>query len=181
MNNNEIELAKKIYDKIQLEKSEYEQTRQRLLELEQRPVIKKYLNLVNEVKEKKENMASDEYESVGRVFQGIADRTAESNNILIYKGAYEINCFDGAKLTETRFADYIMYQDLETLECYRINPREQKEFEKGKNIIHLNDKSFKCYSDYRNAFFKLRNEFLKELLVKPQEEVVRQLVKGKTK
>ena len=69
-----------------------------------------------------------------------------------------------------------LYTNLETLNRYKINPNELVEFEKLHNIIHLplgKSKSF-----YDKEFSNLRKKFFDELLIKSQNDVIKEMVKG---
>lgn len=177
MTNYEIELAKKRYNEIQLEKKEYEQLKQRINELKQKPIVQEYLSLIDKTKEIEGNKTYDEVAIINESFDNLAGNTKESNNIKIYMGAYRMNVFIGAELIRTKDADYVLYYDLENYRTHEVNIYQCFTFEEENIVIHIDDKNFGCFQDYMKAFNKLRNEFLGELLIKPQEEVVKQFVK----
>ena len=52
MNNQEIELARKKYNNLLLEKRKYEKMKQRILELKQNPSVEEYIQISNDIDEK---------------------------------------------------------------------------------------------------------------------------------
>lgn len=183
MNNDEIALARQKYNDLKLKQQEYKQMRQRILELEQNPIVQEYLNLVELVKEQSKNKRFEDHEMISNAFEELALNTNDSNNILVYMGAYKSNVLV-PKLVEIKNdynADYILYRDLETCRFFKVDIHNKKMFEKENNVIFLDDTNFSSHLDYFDGFGKLTSMFFKELLVKPQEEVVKQLVKKKSK
>lgn len=180
MNNTEIALARQKYNDLKLKQQEYKQMKQRILELEQNPIVQEYLNLVDLVKEQAENKRFEEHEMISNAFEELALSTNDSNNILVYMGAYKYTVLVPI-LVKTKNdyndADYVLYRDLETCRFFKVNIHNKKMFEKESNVIFLDDTNFTSHLDYLNGFKKLTSMFFKELLVKPQEEVVKQFVK----
>ena len=177
MNNQEIKLARQKYKEIQFEKQKYEKMKQRVLVLKQNPIVQEYLNLVDFVKEKRENKNFEEHKMINQAFEGFALETNDSNKILVFMGAYEVNVLSGTNLVRTKDADYVLYRDLETCQFFKIETHNKKTFENENTVIFLDDSNFNSHIDYLDGFSKLTNTFFKELLVKPQEEVVKQFVK----
>lgn len=177
MNNNEIEIAKNNYNNLLLEKEKLKKLKQEILELEQTDVIKKYLNLVK-MKKTDERRLTDE-NMIYEAFSSVGHKTACSNEILIYMGAYKNNGKGLPKLVYEKDADYICYEDLETRKIYRIEPCEKNGFENSHKIIYI-DNNIEEYSDhYLVGIRKLRYEFYKNLITLGQEEAVKKLVKEK--
>jgi len=136
-------------------------------------------NKYNSLKEKNKE-SFNENELIHQTFGLIPNTTTSSNRILVYMGAYKTNEILGIRLTELKDSDYVMYKDLETCESLILEkPYSLLKFSKHDKLISLNDDKFESVSDYLIAFRQLRNQLLKELLVKPQEEVVKQIVKEK--
>lgn len=114
---------------------------------------------------------------INQAFEGFALETKDSNKILVYMGAYEVNVLSGTKLFETKKADYVLYRDLETCQFFKIETHNKKIFENENTVIFLDDSNFKQDIDYLDGFRDLASMFFKDLLVKPQQEVVKQFVK----
>lgn len=182
MNNNEIELARKKYNSLLVEKNRLELVKKRLLRLEKDPKVQEYISLVEFINsarwvlESEESMAFDS-------FHEIAKSTKNSNNVLVYLGSYKQ---DDDSLTDIECADYLIYEDLEQFKSYNVEPHARLEFEKDHKVIYLENKNISCYKEYLIELYKLRSKIFKELLTRPQEEVVeeilqsnKQLVKGK--
>ena len=171
MNNYEIKYAKEKYDSMLEEKNKVDLAKIRLKRLEQTSEVKTYLEIIEFLKNN--DKYCNKQEMLYASFSKVATLTTNSNNILVYMGAYKINNLLALVLSDEKDADFICYEDLETENLYKINPISKKEFEEEHNIIYLDTKN------YNEGIKKLRIQFFKQLLNKPQEEVVKKLIKGK--
>ena len=140
-------------------------------ELEENAIIKEYLSLCKKI----EQYESLKYDS-NSAFNYIALTTKNDSDILVYMGAYKHDEFKKSYLVDIQSADYVLYTNLETLNRYKINPNELVEFEKLHNIIHLPLGKSKLF--YDKEFSNLRKKFFDELLIKSQNDVIKEMVKG---
>lgn len=176
MTEEEIKLAREKYSKLSRRKEELNNMKKRLLELEENPVVKEYLDLSNFINENEKS-----YKDLNMIwdsFYQLSTRTKNSNNIFVYMGAYEYRLTSNDKLVNISQADYVLYKDIETGDVFKVIPYKSKEFEKTHTVIHLpieKDKEL-CYKD---EFIRLRRDFFRDLLEKPQDEVVNKLIKEK--
>lgn len=174
------EELKQARETIMLEKNKLESMEQRIKELEQNPIVNEYIELVGDrnLQSRRFYDCDLEYSAVSQ----LAYNTVNSNNILVYMGAYT-GILGHIELVCPGNAEYILYRDLETIKYYKIQPQEKDEFEKQHRIIFTyTSKEFQFHcseEDYERDFYDLRKQFLKSILARPQEEVVKELIKSR--
>lgn len=179
MNNKEIELARKKYDKLipAQQKENLEQLREELRILMENPDVKKYLELSSLVEEENEKISS----VVEQTFGKIATKTKDSSNLLVFIGFYSSSlptgCLSPLKMKNPH-ARYKYYINIETFEIISVLVNEAEDFEKRNNVIYLDAPSNHHHSNfYLIGCEKIRTEFFKQLIDKPQDEVIKQFVK----
>ena len=95
-------------------------------------------------------------------------------------GSYCINHLGCLQLCDFKQGDFIRYDDLETLKSYKIDINKRLEFESSNNVVYVKEENPEFGNNpYSKGFWKLRENFFYNLIKKPQEEVVNQIVKGK--
>ena len=123
MNEFEIKTARENYKKMVSFKENIEQAKSRISELEKDPSVKKYLELIDAVNKANGIFGFSENEMSHMAFLDVAKHTLDSNRILVYMGAYSQNVLTSTcSLVPSSKADFIEYLDLETTECYKIEP-----------------------------------------------------------
>ena len=178
MTEKEIEKAKTKYHDFLLEKSKLIETKKRIQELEQNPIVKEYLNLIHLVNDKSKNFSNEQL--IYNSFQTFAQNTENSNQILVYMGAYKLNNFLSCVLISDKMqGDFLLYEDLENGKLYRINPLNEKEFEKKSKIVHLNGDDINnnkvSKEFYENSIKQLRINFFSNLLNESQEIAINKI------
>ena len=194
MNNNEIDAAKKEYSKLQALKEKYKDLKQRINYLENHNIVREYLQLVKQLNMMDENFNYDDENLVSLAFEGIADKTENSNEIWVYMGSYKTDpiMYNTMLVDKFELSDYILEKNLETCEERKIYISEiikrciskSQMVERPKSKPHKRCRmkgNFNSYNDYLKAFEKLRISFLKELINYPQEEVIKSMINEKIK
>ena len=176
MTNYEIELARQKYSELQLEQKKYEEMKQRLTELEQNPIVQEYRDLIDKLSGLH---SATESEMCYLAFYKFAHETKANNNIFIYGGSYKSGKYgvDSDHLVLFEKADYIVYINLETYSEEHVSPSKRSEFENNNIVIYPKEKNSNDEGYYDKFRSELIHEFFGELLIKPQEEVVKQFVK----
>ena len=174
MNDSEIKIGRKKYNKLQKEKEYYLSKKQELEELKKDPKVQKYIETIKYL-----NMHSDEeYEKdmiISKAFENISTNTQDSSNILVFVGFrddYDNVIIDPKKI------DYAAFMDLETMQAYNIHPTYYDTFCKDKNIVYLDD-PYKYHNSgyYMKKFFELRNEYLSNLVLLDQEKAKKMILR----
>ena len=179
MTEKEIEKAKTKYHDFLLEKSKLIETKKRIQELEQNPTVEEYLGLIHLVNDKYKNITNEQM--ICDSFQTLAQNTYNSNQILVYMGAYKLNNFLSCVLVSDKMqGDFLLYEDLENGKLYRINPLNEKQFEKEYKIIHFNGEDINnnniSKEFYENSIKQLRINFFSNLLNESQEIAVNKIL-----
>ena len=171
----EINEARKRYSALLLQKNQLTYLEEELQKIEGDPTLKKYLLLKEQIRKFK-----DIDYSINKIFYNIAKNTNCSNKILVYMGSYCINHLGCLQLCDFKQGDFIRYDDLETLKSYKIDINKRLEFESSNNVVYVKEENPEFGNNpYSKGFWKLRENFFYNLIKKPQEEVVNQIVKGK--
>ncbi|MBQ9071600.1 MAG: hypothetical protein IJY25_00375 [Bacilli bacterium] len=164
MNNSDIDLIRKKYNSLILEKKRIENAKVRILELEKDPMVKEYLSLVkivgNLTEEKSEKQTFD-------IINKIVCYTKDSNKLLFDYGYISVFTLDYDESTCIH-----VYRDLETTEYYiemienEIEPM-PVEWRIGNSTIEY---------ESRKKYNTLRNYFIEQIMNRPQEEVVEEFL-----
>ena len=186
MTDEEIKQARENYNKLLVEKEELEKMKKRITELETTSLVKEYIELC-----KLTTSVESKKIDVEVAFDDIAKNTKDSNRIFVYMGSYfynisyETHKIDGSKPGYPLLLFW--YKDLETLKEHYKKNENRDSFEKNHNVIYLIDEknnyghSKETELKMEERFQKLREQFFKELLTKPQDEVVKQFVRRRNK
>lgn len=182
MNNSDIDLIRKKYNSLNLEKKRMREVRNKILELEQDPKVKEYLKLLEIIENISEENCEKQFdESVSK----IVSYTNDSNHFLFDYGNISVLTLKSEDEIEYNYENSAcmhVYRDLETTEYY---------IEMRKNEIEPMPPEWRighCTVEYvnRKKYNELRNYFIEQIINRPQEEVGeellrnnKQLVKGK--
>lgn len=171
MTADELELIKVRQKEVVAKRKELEEVKQKILELEQDPKIKEYFNLMQFVKKvDEEKLDKDFYDNISK----IATYTKESNYLLYDYGNINVITY------EIDFTDYYedscvhVYRDLETTDYYceifdgRIEPMPPEWRIGGCLVGYFSGKEYE----------KLRKYLLEQIITRPQEEVIEELLKN---
>ena len=152
MTNEELQ---KVKEKT-LYKNQLKKIKKKILELEQDPKVKEYLKLTEDFNEKSKDDISI-----------IIDRD-HSNIILFEYGRFSLkeNLYD-------YYTSVYLYRDLETKEFFWYTP--YYVYKKTFRSYILEDKELEKKD---NEFEKVREQFFEQLLDKPQQQVVCEIVKN---
>ena len=173
MNNSDIDLIRKKYSSLILEKKRIKNIRDKILKLESDPKVKEYITLtgvVGNITEEKNQ--KDVLDSISK----IVSYTKDSNKLLYDYGEVQIVTYEefGSDY-ESDFKH--VYRDLETTEYY---------FEMIDTIEPMPPEWRVWFNTSDREYYSLRNYFIEQIINRPQEDVVeellhnnKQLVKGK--
>ena len=177
MNDREIKVGRKKYNKLQTEKEYYLSKKQELEELKKDPRVQEYLETINYLNRHTDKEFEEDTMKLN-AFKNLASRTKNSSNILVFLGFKDIH--DNATIHPQKI-DYAAFMDLETMEpcnIYNINPTYYDEFCKDKNIVYFDD-PYKYHNSgyYMKKFFELRTEYLGSLVELDQESAIEKVMK----
>lgn len=147
---------------LQAKKTELVEIEKRLNELRKNELVQEYIGL-NQLIEY--NLSNDDN----------LIRTAFSNNtsVYVYIGAYSDSKLFRNNFFPEDYKSLLLYQNLETKELVEIRAINQADFESQCKIIYLKPKSQK---EYNKSFYRVRNEFLNELVRTSPEKIAKKFV-----
>ena len=172
MDNTDIDLIRKKYYSLNLEKKRIQNIKDRILELESDPKVKEYLTLVG-LMENYDNIKLEEkfYDDADIIIK----ETEDSNKILFSYGYFPFHIRNiGCK------KNLYVYRDLETTKLYYLtttNKIEQMPFYFA-FLPNNNYSERKEFSQKDKEFVNLRRYFIEQIINRPQEEVVEELLKN---
>ena len=172
MTDKELQLIKTKYNKITSEKNELEQKKKRVLELKNDPIVNEYIELMN-ILLKKDKI--DFNEEMYLSFSDILKETQKSNNVLFDYGVQKVYTGEDTCFLEPIIVNRHVYADLETGKMYW----------KLHNKIQSMDPKWEvcCYPGSEVCLFEknykqLRKYFFEQILVRPQEEVIEEMLEN---
>ena len=175
MTEEEIKRAKKRYNGFLVEKFDYELSLKKLKNLEKSLIIQEYLNLKAQV-EKNKGLYS-EGNMIRRAFSPCMGNSENSYGILVYMGAYVNDDKYMLRFVPNEDeADFVVYEDLETNNEYKVEIKDKEEFEEHHNTVYLNLEK-EDVVEYKNKFIELKTNFFKSLLNEKQEVAVQKVLK----
>ena len=168
MNDKELQATREVYKKFDEQRKKTGESRKRLYELEQNPLIQEYLELKKFMEEVRMEKYSEDNISE-HIFSEIISNTENSHGIYVHIGR-EVDCDSH----EVNWG----YKDLETGNEIWISESQQiHKFERSNKVIyifpkteiHSNEIWFKWYN-------KIRGLFLSYVIKQPQEQAVKKLM-----
>jgi len=171
-----IEYRKK-YTKLKNEQNMLKEAQDELKKLMETKEVRRYLELLDIVD------LTFEEEKDEKLIDKSFSKQIQSNHIMIYMGSYVYNTVlnennDYLTYDEDREVSYKAYMDLETMQAYNILLDDCEEFEEMNLTIYIPVKEYTSH-EYTKNYFDIRNWFLKQLIVKEQDEVIEDLKKIK--
>lgn len=183
MTNEEIQKIRDNYNQIILDKSKLEETKLKILELEQKPEVKEYIDLIKLVS----NLSDTNFDGmIESITTYIAANTLKSNDILFDYGYQSVvicenhdpqgNGYDEDEL-------WHVYQDLETGKFYRYvnNTFEECPSLNGAFVPYINTYSNDKFNEKNKQYNQLRKHFLNQIITRDQKEVVEEILNSNSK
>lgn len=174
MNDREIKLGRKKYNKLKNEKQNYLNKKKELEELKNDPSVKRFLEISKYVDKHSDKEFEDEKMKFDS-FKNLASRTENSKNILVFMGFR--NERDNMAIDPKKI-QYAVFMDIETMELGIIKYSEYDFFCKNHQIVFITDGyTYKPSDYYMERFLKLREKYLSSLVELNQEEAIERLVR----
>lgn len=175
MNKKDLREMRKKYKEVLLEIQEGLDRKKAYENMLKNPLIQAFL----EVQKYKDFEPLEEKEMIRKVEPKV--KTGDSNKIYVYMGSYVVEEFStGLELERITYdndlGSYRKYRDLETGEDINVC-RDTEEFEATHFVIHVEPK---LENNYFWIYNTLHFWFMKEILTKPQQEVIKRLRNPKT-
>lgn len=172
MNDNELNRARKNYEKQLKQNKICLAKKEEAIKLLEDPNVKRFLDLQKYLKYQEPTSV----DMAEKAFNLARLSSINSNQIFVYAGSYDCsgNCVSNTNdsIVEKSF------WDLETVDTVQIPILDCPSFEKEHLIIYMPE-FIRTTEDFNRSYFKLRRYFLSELIDKPQDEVIKSLRKHK--
>lgn len=180
MNQKYIEKMRQENEKILKKMEEEKAKRKRYEELKENPFVKEFISLQDY-----ENFKPMSEKERIDIIKPLIVKRIDSNLIYVDQGTY---IKTGTMYSENEYltfpnnkeADYRSYRDLETGEVENIPMKDVERFEREYLVIHMPEEYMTLSCDYSAGYYLLQRWFFKELLTKPQHEVVKSLMDRET-
>ena len=174
MDDKELKLARKKYNKLKNAKQNYLNKKDELEQLKNDPNVIRFLEL-SKYFDKHSEKEFEENNMISKSFSNIASRTEKSNNILVFLGF--IDNYDSVTIHPKQI-NYVSFMDLESMEPYNIHPAYYDEFCEDKRIVYFDDPwTYHNSEYYMQNFFELRNKFFKNLVDLDKEKTIQKILK----
>lgn len=168
MDDKELQATREMYKELDNKRQQIGESRKRLYELEQNPLIKEYLELKKFIEEVRMEKYSA-YNICEHIFSEIISSTQNSNSVYVYIG----------RDTNRRIANiyYHIYKDLETGQETMILESQREQFDRSNKVIYVFPKTeIHSKETWLKWYNKIRRLFLSYVIKQPQEQAVKKLM-----
>ena len=162
MTEEELNLAKKRFEKCQAENKRNLRLKEEALQLRQTPEVQRYLELIGF----KSYQEKSEKDLIREAFKETRVNSSYSNSIWIYIGTYKSNNIregDKMVLYNDPEASYSLYKELETENEIPVGVKCRKDFEKENTVLKPVFDELSSFT-YHRKFKDIQDEYYNDLI-----------------